>query len=339
MMPKIYLKEIIMPVFGWKAGIEQYPPMELLDYAVAAEQAGFDSIDVSDHFHPWSEDGQAAFTWTWLGAAAVKTSKITLGTGLTCPILRYHPAVVAQAAATLGCMAPGRAYLGVGTGEALNEYSATGQWPEYKTRQDMLAESIELMRQLFTGEDVTFEGDYYETHKARIFTRPEQPVPIYISALVANSATFAGKYGDGLMTAGGKEPEAYRELLMNFEDGAKSAGKDPKKMPRILEVNVAYTDDLDRSVEELKKYWAGTFVPAMFTERLYTAEMSAKNGEVVGNEIIKKHGCFSSDPNEHVKFIRQYLDAGFDQIFVHYPGPDQKGFIERYGRDVLTQLR
>src|SRR5689334_13266254 len=129
---------------GWKAGSEQYPPLELLDYAVAAERAGFDSVDVSDHFHPWSDDGQACFTWTWLGAAAVKTSRVALGTGLTCPILRYHPAVIAQAAATLGAMAPGRAYLAVGTGEALNEYAATGEWPEYVERQRMLAEAIAL---------------------------------------------------------------------------------------------------------------------------------------------------------------------------------------------------
>src|SRR5919206_1480568 len=129
---------------GWKAGTEQYDPAELLEYAIAAEESGFDSIEASDHFHPWSEKGQACFVWTWLGAVAAQTKRILLGTGVTCPTLRYHPAVIAQAAATLACMAPGRVFLGVGTGEALNEYSATGEWPEYNVRRAQMAEAVEL---------------------------------------------------------------------------------------------------------------------------------------------------------------------------------------------------
>src|SRR5579871_4524153 len=196
-----------MARFGWKAGPEQYPPQELLEYAVAAEEAGFESIDISDHFHPWSEEGQACFSWTWLGAAAVRTSRIRLGTGLTCPILRYHPSVIAQAAATLGVMAPGRAFLSVGTGEALNEYSATGFWPGYDVRRAQLAEAITLIRRLWTGEPVTFEGSYFQTKKAKLYTRPEEPVPLFVSSLVPESAAFAGEFGDGLMTTGGKEPQ------------------------------------------------------------------------------------------------------------------------------------
>jgi coenzyme F420-dependent glucose-6-phosphate dehydrogenase len=133
---------------GWKAGTEQYPPGELLDYAVTAEAVGFDSIDVSDHFHPWAEKGQACFVWSWLGAAAAKTKSIILGTGITCPILRYHPSIIAHAAATMACLAPKRFFLGVGTGEALNEYSSTGQWPDYGVRRAQLREAIELMRAL-----------------------------------------------------------------------------------------------------------------------------------------------------------------------------------------------
>lgn len=194
---------------GWKAGPEQFPPNDLLEYAIAAEQAGFQTIDCSDHFHPWSEEGQACFTWTLFGGVAARTKTIEMGPGITCPILRYHPAVIAQAAATLAVMAPQRVYLAVGTGEALNEFAATGMWPEYEERQAMLAESIELIRQLWTGEEVTFKGDYYDTRKARLFTRPDQPPPIYISTMVPESAAFAGKYGDGLITVGGEQPELY----------------------------------------------------------------------------------------------------------------------------------
>jgi coenzyme F420-dependent glucose-6-phosphate dehydrogenase len=328
-----------MAILGWKAGPEQFPPIELLDYAVAAEEAGFESINVSDHFHPWSEEGQAPFTWTWLGAAAVRTKSIELGTGLTCPILRYHPAVVAQAAATLASMAPGRAFLCIGTGEALNEYAATGVWPGYETRQAMLKEALSLMRQLWTGEEVSFEGEYYTTRKARLYTLPEEPIPVYISSLVPASASFAGEHGDGLITTGGQEPTVYQKMLEAFEQGARQAGKDPTKMPRLIELNVAYGDDLVPAIEGTKKYWAGTFIPALFDQRIYTPKMSAENGKVVEADAIRKKGCFSSKPEDHVQFVQKYLELGFDQIYFHYAGADQKEFIQRYGRDVLPRLK
>lgn len=324
---------------GWKAGPEQYPPMELLDYAVAAEQAGFDTIDVSDHFHPWSEVGQACFTWTWLGAVAVKTSKIQMGTGITCPILRYHPSVIAQAAATLSCMAPGRTYLGVGTGEALNEYAAIGEWPDYEERQERLAEALDLIRALWTGEEVTYEGKYYRTRKAKLYTPPASPIPIIISSLAPGSAEFAGKHGDGLFSVGGKQPEIYQNILKNFEKGAKEAGKNPAQMPKMIELNVAYSDNKDAAVQALLKYWAGTFVPALFDQKIYTPTMSQENGEVIGADVVMKTSCISANAEDHVKFTQQYIDLGFDRIFYHCGGPDQNAFIQGYGRDVLPRLR
>ncbi|MDQ2715901.1 MAG: TIGR03557 family F420-dependent LLM class oxidoreductase [Chloroflexota bacterium] len=324
---------------GWKAGPEQYAPVELCDYAVAAEQAGFDSIDVSDHFNPWAEAGQAAFSWTWLGAVAARTSRIHMGPGVTCPILRYHPAIIAQAAATLSCFAPGRVWLGLGTGEALNEYAATGLWPEHGERQARLAEAVELIRALWSGEQVTYEGKYYQMYKAKLYTPPAAPISILISTLVPESAGFAGKYGDGLMTVGGKQPESYQQLFKSFEQGAKEAGKNPSHMPKAIEINVAYTNDLDAAVAEMKKYWAGTFVPALFDQKIYTPKMSEQNGESVGADTIKKMCCFSSDPNDHVKYIQQHVDLGFDRLFIHSAGPDQRGFLESYGRDILPKVR
>jgi len=328
-----------MAILGWKAGSEQYPPMELLDYAVAAEEAGFDCINVSDHFHPWSEEGQAPFTWTWLGAAAVKTKRSMVGTGLTCPILRYHPAIIAQAAATLACMAPGRTFLGLGTGEALNEYSSTAEWPGYDVRQAMLREAIVLMRELWTGEEISFDGDFYATRKARLYTLPEQPVPIYISSKVPASAGFAGEMGDGLMTTGGQEPAAYKKIIAAFEHGARDAGRDPASLPKTIELSVAYTDNMEGAIEGSKKYWAGTFIPALYTQKIYTPKQSAENGKVIEADAVRKHGCFSSDPEQHVQFAQQYLDLGFDQLYFHCPGPDQKDFVQRYGKDVLPRLR
>lgn len=324
---------------GWKAGTEQYPPDELLDYAVAAEQAGFDSISVSDHFHPWSERGQACFAWSWLGAVASKTSKVILGTGVTCPILRYHPSVIAQAAATIACMAPGRFFLGVGTGEALNEYSAAGQWPEYSERRARMAEAIELIRALWSGEKITHRGVYYQTRQAKLYTLPDKPIPIYVSTMVPNSARFAGKYGDGLITVGGEDPETYHEIFRNFEAGAREAGKDPSTMPRLIELAGAYTDDEEKALECRRAYWAGVFVPALFTQRIYTPKMSEDNGKVVGSDIIKEGMCLSADPEDHVRYAQRYIDLGFDQLFFHSAGPDQRAFIEGYGRDVLPRLR
>jgi coenzyme F420-dependent glucose-6-phosphate dehydrogenase len=324
---------------GWKAGTEQYSPAELLEYAVVAEDAGFDSISVSDHFHPWSEKGEACFVWTWLGAAAAKTRKITLGTGVTCPILRYHPAIIAQAAATVACLAPNRCFLGVGTGEALNEYSSTAQWPAYKKRQAQMAEAIELIRALWSGEKITYKGIYYQTRQAKLYTHPHDPIPLYVSTMVPTSGRFAGACGDGLVTVGGEEPETYRGILQNFAAGACDAGKDPTVMPRMIELAVAYTDDEEKAIEYRKNYWAGTFVPALFTERIYSPKMSEENGKVIGADIIKQAVCISAKPQDHIKLAQHYIDMGFDHLIFHSAGPDQRAFLEAYGREVLPRLR
>lgn len=328
-----------MAQFGWKAGAEQYAPGELLEYAVAAERAGFDALEVSDHFHPWAERGQASFVWTWLGAAAARTSSIRLGTGVTCPILRYHPAIVAQACATLACLAPGRVFLGVGTGEALNEYSAVGLWPGYDVRREQLGEAIELMRALWKGEPVTHRGKHYQTRAAKIYSLPEQPVPIYVSSLVPDSAYFAGLHGDGLFTVGGEEPALYREMIGSFEAGAKKAGRDPRRLPRIVEVAADFTGDKQKAIECRKRFWAGAMVPAMFTQRLHTPKLSETNGKVVGAEVIERAACISDDPQDHIDHAMTYLGMGFDQLYFHSAGPDQAAFVEAYGREVLPALR
>src|SRR5215510_12121762 len=314
---------------GWKAGTEQYSPTELLEYAVIAEKAGFDSISASDHFHPWSEIGEACFVWTWLGAAAAKTSKIALGTGVTCPILRYHPAVIAQAAATLACLGSnGACFLGVGTGEALNEYSVTAHWPAYKYRQAQTAEAIELIRALWTGEKITHRGTYYQTRQAKLYTRPRDPISLYISTMVPDSSRFAGEYGDGLVTVGGEDRETYREIFANFEAGAREAGKNPSQMPRMVELGVAYTDDEEKAIEYRKNYWAGTFVAALFTERIYTPKMSEENGKAVGADVIKEVVCISGDPEDHIELAQRYIDMGFDHLIFHSAGRTSVPFLK-----------
>jgi coenzyme F420-dependent glucose-6-phosphate dehydrogenase len=323
---------------GWKAGAEQFTPGDLLQAAEQADRAGFDLLDISDHFHPWSEDGQAVFCWTWLGAAAAKTERIVLGTGVTCPILRYHPAIIAQATATLSALAPGRVYLGVGTGEALNEYASTGQWPDYPEREQRMQEAIELIRELWKGQEVTFKGTYYQTHKARLYTPPAQPIPLYISSMAPQSASFAGKYGDGLFTVGGKQPEMYKEMLQNFEQAARGAGKNPASLPRIIELNVEYEQDLDKAAENHLKYWAGSYVPALFNQKIYSPHMSMENGQIVTPQALKQAGCFSSRAEDHIAFARKYIELGFDHLIFHSARQDQRAFIDAYNRDVIKHL-
>ena len=172
-----------------------------------------------------------------------------------------------------------------------------------------------------------------------MYTLPARPIPIYISALVPHSATFAGRYGDGLFSVGGKKPELYHQIIQSFENGAREVGKDPSHMPRLIELNVAYTDRIDAAIEEQIKYWAGTYIPALFTQKIYTPAMSRENGEVVGPETIKKTGCFSSNPDDHIRFIQHYIELKFDNIILHSPGPDQHAFLTDYSRDILPKIR
>lgn len=323
---------------GWKAWPEQYSPNDLLEQAIAADNAGFDSLNMSDHFHPWSEAGQACFTWTWLGAAAALLKRLELGTGVTCPILRYNPAVVAQAAATVDHMSRGTTYLGIGTGEALNEYSSVGDWPGYDERRDMMRESIDLMRALWSGDKVSFNGNYYRTRDAKLYTLPKRRIPIYISSLVPESAYFAGQYGDGLIT-GGNTPDVLKQILENFNAGAMDAGKDPDSMPKQIEYFVAYTEDEEAALEEWKKYWAGTKIYAMYLQRIYTPKMSAMNGSIVGKDTLKGSMCISHDPREHAEYAQRYIDLGFNRLYFHSAGPGQVEFIEGYARDVLPMIR
>ncbi len=196
-----------------------------------------------------------------------------------------------------------------------------------------------MIRALWTGKKITHNGVYYSTRKAKLYTCPSEAIPLYISSMVPGSAEFAGKYGDGLITVGGEEPETYNEIFENFSAGAKDMGKNPARMPRMIEIAADFTDDEEKAIECRKAYWAGTFVPALFTERIYTPELSEQNGKVVGSDIIKEAVCISADPADHIKLAQKYIDLGFDHLIFHSAGPDQRAFIEGYGRHVLPRLR
>jgi len=249
-----------MPVpfrFGYKASAEQFAPRELLDYAVLAEEVGFDSVFISDHLQPWMHDGgHAPAALPWLGALGERTERILIGTSVLTPTFRYHPGVVAQAFATLGSLYPGRVILGVGTGEALNEATLGFDWPPPPERFQRLKESIALIRKLWSQERVTFDGTFYRTDNATIYDRPETPVPIYIGAAGPAATRLAGRIAEGFITTSGKKQELYTEtLLPALAEGLEGAGRSSDDMDTLMEVKVSYHPDRATALENTR-FWA-----------------------------------------------------------------------------------
>src|SRR5918997_5722414 len=233
--------------FGYKASAEQFPPTELLGYGVRAEELGFDSVFISDHLQPWRHDGgHAPAALPWLGALVARTERVTVGTSVLTPTFRYHPAVVAQAFATLGCLAPGRVILGVGSGESLNEVPLGTVWPDGKERFARLKEAVTLIRRLWTEDRVSFEGTYYRTEHATVYDKPERPVPVYIGASGPSATRMAGRLADGFITTSGKDPSLYTDTLMPaLAEGIEKAARRPEDVERLLEVKVSFDHDLE----------------------------------------------------------------------------------------------
>jgi coenzyme F420-dependent glucose-6-phosphate dehydrogenase len=324
---------------GYKASAEQFGPVELLEFSRQAERAGLELIGVSDHFQPWRHHGgHGPAALTWLGAAAVSTERAVLGTSVLTPTLRYHPSVVAQSFATLGCLAPGRVFLGVGTGEALNETPATGEeFPGRKERRQRLAEAIKLIRRLWTEERVDFEGDYYRTSKATIYDKPDTPIPIYVAASGPLAAKLAGRTGDGFICTSGKDPALYEELLGKVAEGAETAGRDPAAIRRMIEIKVSYDRDRRRAFDNCR-WWAAL---ALTPEQKEGVEDPLEMERLADENADRAHTRFitSDDPEEIVEGIRRYVELGFDELILHAPGEDQAGFLQQFGEDVLPLLR
>jgi coenzyme F420-dependent glucose-6-phosphate dehydrogenase len=324
---------------GYKASAEQFGPRRLLDFAVAAEANGFESVFVSDHFQPWRHsDGHAPFAFAWLAAVGERTQRVALGTSVVTPTFRYHPAVVAQAFGTLGSLHPGRMILGVGTGEHLNEGALGIAWPDNKERFARLREAVALIRRLWTDELVTFDGEYYHTRNATIYDRPDEPIPIHIGAGGPQVARFAGRAGDGLICTSGKGRELYSEqLLPSFADGATSSGRDPAGLDRMIEVKVAYDTDRARALEDTK-IWAALALPAEAKADVDDPREMERLARGV-EDVAHKRWLVSDNPDEHLEQLRPYLDMGFNHLVFHHPGADQARFLELYGSQVLPRIR
>jgi coenzyme F420-dependent glucose-6-phosphate dehydrogenase len=324
---------------GYKASAEQFGPVELLEFARHAERTGLEIVATSDHFQPWRHHGgHSPAALAWLGAATVTTERAVLGTSVLTPTLRYHPSVVAQAFATLGVMAPGRVFLGVGTGESMNETPVTGDaFPGRKERRMRLAEAIRLIRLLWTEERVEFDGEYYRASQATIYDRPDEPVPIYVAASGPLAAKLAGRTGDGFICTSGKDPALYDELLGKVAEGAEAAGRDPAGIRRMIEVKVSYDRDLDFA-REACGWWAAL---ALTPEEKEGVDDPIEMERLADAAIDRAPSRFivSNDPEETAAAIRGYADLGFDELVLHAPGEDQVRFLDQFAEDVLPLLR
>lgn len=326
---------------GYKASAEQFGPRELLEYGVIAEDVGFDSVVVSDHFQPWRHHGgHAPFSFAWMGALGERTGRVRLGTSVVTPTFRYHPSIVAQAMGTLGSLYPDRVFLGIGTGESLNEVPSIGiEWPGFKERFGRLKESIELMRRLWAEDRVSFEGDYYQTHNATIYDRPQNGIPLYVAASGPTAARLAGRVADGFICTSGKAPELYSEtLLPNVEAAASKAGRDSNQIERMIEMKVSFDEDLEQARQDTR-HWAAL---ALSSEEKTGVEDPLEMERLADNLPVERAASrwiVSNDPEEHVARIQPYLDLGFTHLVFHAPGPDQERFLRLYSERVLPLLR
>jgi len=325
---------------GYAAALEQFHPTEILEYAVLAEQHGFSGVMAADHFQPWvPAQGQSAFVWNVLAALGMVT-RGDLGPGVTAPTFRWHPALVAQASATLEAMFPGRHWLGLGSGEALNEHIVGQYWPEAPERVNRMFEAIEIISKLFAGslagKDVKYTGTYYRLESTRLWTMPPTPPPIYVATAGPVTARRAGAHADGLITVGAP-PEKIEGLLQRFAAGARDAGKDPATMPRLLQVHLSWAATDTEALANALDQWPNggmKFPKADIRSPFDLAQMA----RLVRPEDFEGRLVISADPDVHRAALQRYADLGFDAIYLHNVGRNQREWIEVFGREVLPKL-
>ena len=325
---------------GYAAMLEQFGPQEVVGYQALAEQHGFSGCMAADHFQPWvPAQGEAAFVWNVLTAVGERT-RGDLGPGVTCPSFRFHPAMVAQAAATLEAMYPGRSWLGVGSGEALNEHVIAGYWPEAGERSLRMFEAIEVIKKLFdaslAGKDVKHEGRFFKLESTRLWTMPEQAPPILVATAGPINARKTGRFADGIITVGAPL-EKIGGLFDRFAEGAREAGKDPDAMPKVLQLHLSWAPTDEQAMANAMDQWpnGGMRFPKADIRSPFDFEQLAK---LVRPEDFEGRMVISSDPDVHRAAIQRYVDLGFDRVYLHNVGRNQAEWIELFGREVLPKL-
>jgi len=313
---------------GYALSSEEHGPRDLVRNARRAEEAGFTFALISDHYHPWIErHPHSPFVWGVLGAIAEATDRLVVGTGVTCPTTRIHPAIIAQAAATAADLIPGRFFLGVGTGENLNEHILGDAWPEWDVRAEMLEEAVEVIRQLWQGGVQSFHGLFYTVENARIYTLPEEPTPIMIAAAGEKAAELAGRIGDGLVVT-----KANKETVQAF-DQAGASGR-----PHYGQMTVCWAADEASARKTAHELWAFSSLPGELSQELPSPQHFEQASQLVTEEAVAESIVCGPDPERHIARIREYVDAGIECVYVHQVGPDQEGMMQFYAREVMTRL-
>lgn len=324
---------------GYLASQEQYSPSELLKFAQLAEKAGFQSVWTSDHFHPWiHSNSQSGFAWTWLGAVGATTKGVRIGTGVTCPIFRYNPAIVAQAFATMDSMFPGRVFIGVGTGEALNEVPVGYPWPEMTERRERLIEAIRIIKLLWSNNRVNFSGKYYHLRKASLYTRPKSKISLYVAASGLKVAEIAGMYSDGLLTLPFEDDYIKGKLFPAFEKGARKVNRDPSLIPRLAELWLSYDEDYDAALRSCR-FWAACLLPFLFTAAIYDPKEIEQYSNYVTDDMIAKSWCIATSPEEQIKLAERFIKLGFSNLHFCSSSPNEEEFIRVCGTNVLPYLK
>lgn len=312
---------------GFALSSEENGGKELVRQAVMAEEAGFKYAGISDHFHPWLDSqGESPCVWPVLGGIASSTDRIELGTMVTCPTVRTHPAVVAQAAATVAEMMPGRFFLGLGSGENLNEHITGVGWPRAGLRIEMLEEATQIIRRLWSGENVSYDGMYFTVSNARIYSLPDVLPPIYLAAAGPRAARLAGREGDGFISTSPK-----RELVDAFQS-------EGNRGPRLGQLAISVAASEEEAVERARRIWPTAALNGSFKQELpLPAHFEEATSNVTKEQVAQSVIC-SSDPQKHIDAIREYEEAGFTRVYVHQIGPDQQRFIDLYTGEVMPAL-
>jgi F420-dependent hydroxymycolic acid dehydrogenase len=321
-------------MLGFMLAHEQFPASQLLNFGTRAEQAGFDVLATSDHFQPWqANQGHSGAASATLAALSQRIQRCWMGTTVTCPILRYDPAVVAQTFATLSQFSPGRIFLGLGSGEALNEQAATGQWPDWEERSERLIEATQIIRELWSGKAVNRQGQFYQV-EGKLYDPPAQPVPILMAANGQQAMRRAGQYADGLIT----DPETWQQHKNEFQNAARAAGKDPEQMPVLIEIFVVAGDK--KTAERAAQLWR--FIPKAFQgyhDIASPQEIQRRAEAEVSLEQVYEQWTISTDADEHIEKIAELFQGGATIVNIHSGQPDQQSLIDFYGAKVIPQWR
>jgi G6PDH family F420-dependent oxidoreductase len=318
-----------MVELGYALSSEEHLPNDLVRYAHRAEEVGFAFALISDHYHPWiDQQGQSPFVWSVIGGIARATQRLRLGTGVTCPTMRIHPAIIAQAAATAAAMMPGRFMLGVGTGENLNEHILGAHWPPHDLRLDMLEEAVRVIRLLWQGGPQTYRGCYYTVENAQLYTLPDDLPPVLVAASGPKAAEAAGRLGDGLIST------APEESLTERFEAAGGAGK-----PRYGQLTVCWAKDEASAQRTAHTYWPNAGLKGELSQELPTPAHFAQASQLVREDDVAQRIVCGPDPARHIDKIQEFAEAGYDHVYVHQVGPDQEGFFRFYSQEVLPKLR